>query len=177
MEEQNIGKIIEAVKKNDSEAIALLFRLVRPVIMRLCCLYLKNIQEVEDASEDIIFKVYSNILSLKDVNCFWGWLRRIIENHCKDIKRKKNEGIFSIELIEEPDKKNRVEKEILEDLYMAISALPLHYREILLLRYYEKKSIKEISNITEKSPATIKKYLSMARKQLKDSLLHMDKEE
>jgi RNA polymerase sigma-70 factor (ECF subfamily) len=46
--------------------------------------------------------------------------------------------------------------------------LPVKYQEVLSLRYFEKKSIAEISQIMSKRPGTIKSLLSRGTKKLRE---------
>ncbi|HHX52176.1 MAG TPA: sigma-70 family RNA polymerase sigma factor, partial [Erysipelothrix sp.] len=48
--------------------------------------------------------------------------------------------------------------------------LPLKYRQVIYLHYYEGYSIKEISNLLNKNESTIKTQLSRARERLKGVL-------
>ena len=52
------------------------------------------------------------------------------------------------------------------DIYYAVLKLPIKYRTVVHLYYYENYNIKEISKITNSNENTVKTRLSRARKQL-----------
>ena len=52
------------------------------------------------------------------------------------------------------------------DVYYAVQKLPLKYKTVIYLYYYESYSIKEISKILHTNENTIKTRLSRARKEL-----------
>ena len=53
------------------------------------------------------------------------------------------------------------------ELYYAVLNLPIKYRTVIHLYYYENYSIKEISKILKMKENTVKSQLSRAREQLK----------
>lgn len=55
-------------------------------------------------------------------------------------------------------------------LWEAVQLLPLPYRTVVTLYYYENLSVKEIGKITDSRPDAVKKRLSRAREQLKQIL-------
>ena len=57
-----------------------------------------------------------------------------------------------------------------EDLFAAVMALPLKYRVVIHLFYYEDYSVKEIADILNISRDNVKTRLTRGRKQLKERL-------
>ena len=57
-----------------------------------------------------------------------------------------------------------------EQVCSAIQQLPLEFREIILLREYEKFSYEEIATLLNCPPATVMSRLARARSKLRDSL-------
>jgi len=49
----------------------------------------------------------------------------------------------------------------------ALSGLPLHYRQVLILKYVEEIPVLEISQIMERSPKSVEGLLTRARKELR----------
>ena len=56
------------------------------------------------------------------------------------------------------------------EIYYAVSELPLKYRTIIYLHYYEGYKVKEISKILKIKENTVKSQLVRAREQLKNKL-------
>ncbi len=57
-----------------------------------------------------------------------------------------------------------------EDIRKILFSLPLHYRQVLLLKYVEKLPVLEIGEIMERSPKSIEGLLTRARKEFQTKL-------
>ena len=55
-------------------------------------------------------------------------------------------------------------------LWEQLQTLPLKYREVLILHYYEELNIEKIANLLSISPNTVKTRLRRAKNRLKDTL-------
>lgn len=66
--------------------------------------------------------------------------------------------------------RNLVNNEISKQLANSIMQLPLKYREIILLFYYEELSIQEISELINMNENTVKTRLNRGREKLKPLL-------
>ncbi len=103
---------------------------------------------------------------------------RIAINHCKDYLKSwynKNVVITDEEPANNITKKEMVEqvviqKEADDELISAIMTLPIKYREVIYLFYYEELPIKEISVLTETGDNTVKTRLKRAKELLKERL-------
>jgi len=60
-----------------------------------------------------------------------------------------------------------------EAIRQAINSLPLHYKEIILLKYIDEMSVEEIGIATDRSVKSVEGILSRARKILKEKILKM----
>ena len=102
------------------------------------------VNDKEDASDVVnesILKAYEKLEHLKNEELFKTWILRIVHNTAIEMIRKN---------------KKMVEKQT--------------YREDKILFYYENLSVEEISQITNTNILTVRKQLSMVRKQLKELL-------
>ena len=57
--------------------------------------------------------------------------------------------------------------ETADTIKKALEALPLKYREVLILRYFEDRDYKEISDILRKPPGTVATLLNRAKSKFK----------
>jgi len=179
--------IIERAKK-DPEAFGVLFEQNYPAIFGYV------LRRVEDwtASKDITSEVF-----LKALKSLWryrwqgipfsSWLYRIATNEVRMYFRKGQRPIVSLDqLMEEigfePIDPQTLDAERLEaerklreyDEFLAIRskilALPIKYQDVIMLRYFERKSVKEIAEILNKKEGTVKSLLSRGIRKLKDLL-------
>jgi RNA polymerase sigma-70 factor, ECF subfamily len=144
-------------------------------ILHLVFTYVKNRATAEDLTQEIFIKCYEKLDQFNHQASIKTWLYRIASNHCKDYLRSWH--YRKISLNEKigyytPSKAKQVEEEIItknqeEYLSYAVMALPLKYREIVFLHYYEELSLTEISKVTTVNINTIKTRLKRAKELLK----------
>ncbi|MED4205698.1 sigma-70 family RNA polymerase sigma factor [Neobacillus mesonae] len=147
-------------------------------ILQLTFSYVNNKAVAEDLTQDIFVKCYKNLHTYNGKSKLRTWLWRIAINHCKDfLKSWYNKNVVITE--EAPamnvTKKEMVEekviqKEVDDQLITAVMSLPIKYREVIYLHYYEDMQIKEIALLTEVSNNTIKTRLRRAKELLKERL-------
>ena len=96
-----------------------------------------------------------------------AWLIVTVTNVCRDMLRRKRRTELNIEdfhtLAAEPAETD-------DTLMEAILALPDSYKTVIYMYYYEGYSTTETAKILDKSPNTIKTWLSRARAKLKEQL-------
>lgn len=147
-------------------------------ILRLVYSYVNDKELAEDLTQDIFVKCYKSLHTYKGRSSLRTWLWRIAINHCKDfLKSWYNKHVV---ISEEQPITHRTTKEMVEEvviqkeeddqLITAIMTLPIKYREVIYLFYYEELLIKEIAVITEASVNTVKTRLRRAKELLKERL-------
>ncbi|MGQ0437829.1 sigma-70 family RNA polymerase sigma factor, partial [Bacillus sp. B-TM1] len=106
------------------------------------------------------------------------WLWRIAINHCKDyLKSWYNKKVIATEddFTYMGSQKESVEQTVIQnaedrELASAVMNLPIKYREVIYLFYYEELSIKEVAIVIEVKENTIKTRLKKAKELLKKGL-------
>ena len=153
--------------KNEAEANRAV-TLYADMVRRICFMYLKNYEDVEDVFQEVFLKyiLYEKIFE-SDAH-EKAWLIRVAINACKDILRSPfHKKVCSIEDIDlEPFYIQETEGELLSCIF----CLPSKYRDVLYLFYYEGYSAVEIAEIMHKKVNTIYTWLDRARKALKEQL-------
>jgi RNA polymerase sigma-70 factor (ECF subfamily) len=144
---------------------------------------LKRIADV-DATKDIVsetfFKALKNLWQFEWRNIsFSAWLFRIANNEISNYFRKGKIKKVSLDKIKEPFTVDNPLSEVLEAeenlkkhkdfliLHQNISKLNLRYQEVIVLRFFEKKRIKEIAEILGKKEGTVKSLIHRALEKLK----------
>lgn len=147
-------------------------------ILQLAYSYVNNQAIAEDLTQDIFVKCYKNLHTYSGNAKLRTWLWRIAINHCKDFHRswyQKNVVIAGEEFPIHGTKKELVEQTVIQreeddELITAIMTLPIKYREVIYLFYYEEMPIKEIAAVTETGVNTVKTRLRRAKELLKERL-------
>jgi len=137
-----------------------------------------------DIAADTFLKAYLKIASFswKEISIL-TWLYRIATNEVNYYYRKNKVASISLDLLgsqannlfdfaDYQSEKQAIENELKlsEDfarVHRALKKLDLKYHEVLSLRFFEKKSLKEISEILNKKEGTIKSLLSRGLDKLK----------
>lgn len=148
-------------------------------ILHLVYTYVKNRTTAEDLTQEIFLKCYEKLNQFNQQATLKTWVYRIASNHCKDYLRSWHYRKITLSdkiLDYIPSKSKQVEEEIIANseeniLTNAVMNLPLKYREVVFLHYYEELSLAEISKITKVNINTIKTRLKRAKELLKDKMI------
>lgn len=169
-------ELVKAAQSGDHDAMVTLLREIEGYVYRTAYYIVGNEQDALDASQEALLRVYTRINSYKEKALFKTWVHRIVTNLCIDQFRRRKPTVS----IDEHDMvfptKDDVELESLsifvaKDIEEAIVKLPDHHRAVVVLRYIQDLSYKEIAESLDLPLNTVKSYLFRARKQLQD-LLH-----
>lgn len=152
--------------KNNRETAADLLDLYGNDILRLAYSYLHNLQDSEDILQETLIRYIQKAPTEIRANQQKAWLLRVASNLCKDRIRYKN-----VHITDELKETLADEKaDNLSFIWDAVKSLPVKYREVIHLFYYEGYSTKEISAILEKKESTVRSVLRRGRQQLKNIL-------
>jgi len=128
----------------------------------------KNPCDAEDVVQMTFLKLIRTKTVFEDETHIRKWLIRVAVNECHGIWRsfwKKN--VLSLEeMTYEPSFSSTG----YSNLFYAVQELPVKYREVIHLYYYEDYSIREIADILHISETAIQTRLMRARSQLKQQL-------
>mgnify|MGYP003776716621 CR=1 FL=1 len=146
------------------------------MVFNKCLSFSKNSQEAEDICQDIFIKLLIKIKSFKGDSKFSTWLYSFTYNHCVNYyhrnKFKKHENyILNIEQI--PDEvptqssDDDLEQQLkLKKLKAALGLIPNEDKEILILKYQDFKSIKDLMELHNAGESAIKMRLKRAKEKL-----------
>ncbi|MBB6453266.1 RNA polymerase sigma-70 factor (ECF subfamily) [Salirhabdus euzebyi] len=136
------------------------------MVFRLCLVQLKNKADAEDAFQEIFIKLFEKSPLFHDEKHLKAWLITVTSNHCKNKFRsywyKNRVNIEEIIIPIENKKDQEVIKYVME--------LPLKYRTVIYLYYYEGYSTKEIAGLLKSKEATVRTRLARGRELLKHHL-------
>ncbi len=143
-----------------------------------CIALLKNEAHAKDATQEIFMKIFLNLSSFSGRSQFSTWLYSVTYNYCIDfIRKKKRRGdIFSDEMEkaegaedDEVDDKELLEMKV-EHLREVLSRIAPDDRYVLLMKYQEGMSIKEIGEVLDKSESAVKMKIKRAKSRAKSTL-------
>jgi RNA polymerase sigma-70 factor, ECF subfamily len=186
--ETMINKRIKQVKKGDQNAFAEIVDLYKDKIYQLCYRMLGNAHEAEDIAQEAFIRAFVNIHTYDMSKKFSTWLYRIATNLSIDRIRKKKpdyyldaevsgtdgltmysqvsaEGALPEDELETMELQETIQKEILK--------LPDKYRTVIVLKYIDELSLKEIGDILDVPIGTVKTRIHRGREALRKQLRHL----
>jgi RNA polymerase sigma-70 factor (ECF subfamily) len=137
-----------------------------------------TVEEAEDLLQDIFIKAYRHLNRFNPKLKFSSWIYRIAHNETINQYRKKKSYSATIDSFIENDDADHlaglieetleidndyISKENAEKVNAALAKLPDKYREVLILRYFEDQSYKEISDILRKPTGTVATLINRAK--------------
>jgi len=144
-------------------------------LTKLAYNYVKDWRLAEDIVQDVFIACYKKYEKIDEIISFKSWIFRLTINKSKDVLKSSafrkvviNSSLFTLFSSKElSPEKNLLKRNEEEFLSLSVLSLPVKYREIIILYYYEECSIEEIKGILGVNPNTIKTRLSRARVRLK----------
>jgi len=137
--------------------------------------YTKDWNLAEDIVQDVFITCYKEYENIDKIVSFKAWIFRITINKCKDLLKSSifkrvvtNSNLLTLTKSSELSPEMAILKSGEEEsLLTCVLELPIKYREVITLYYYEELSIEEISEILKINRNTIKTRLNRARMKLK----------
>ncbi|MEO4052660.1 sigma-70 family RNA polymerase sigma factor [Solibacillus sp. CAU 1738] len=156
--------LVKKAIKGDNEAFLALMHSYEEALYRTAFSYLKNEGDSLEAIQEVTYRAYKSIKTVKEPTYFKTWLIRIMMNYCQDVIKKSKrevleERILSIQGITEDFTFLEVEE--------ALLTLSDYERELLHLKYFEEVKIKEIAVMWNTPEGTIKTRLHKALRSLR----------
>lgn len=141
-----------------------------------CISLLKDEALAKDATQEIFLKVFLNLSRFGEKSRFSTWVYSITYNYCIDYlrRKKKQKAIFSDELENAPDvpAQEISDKVILEmeitKLKTVMEKIPPGDKAILLMKYQDGMSIKEIAGVLDKTDSAVKMKIKRAKAKAQD---------
>ncbi|MBB6454883.1 RNA polymerase sigma-70 factor (ECF subfamily) [Salirhabdus euzebyi] len=146
------------------------------IVKRIIFTYLKNHAQTDDIFQEFLITVYQKLDTFKGEAKLKSWLCRIAINKCKDYLRSPLHRLIllkdqiQVSNSEKSAEQISIEEENRQHIVNAIFQLPIKYREIFVLRYYQSLSIQEISEWLEMNESTVKTRLARGKKKLETRL-------
>ena len=161
----------KAIAGNDDAFLSLMY-IHKDALYRTALAYLKNEGDALEAIQEVTFRAYEKIHSLKKPEYAKTWLVRIMMNYCRDILRKQNRLIVDEDIVMQHGFSQDYTYLEVEE---AMAKLTEEQRELIHMKYLQDVKIKEIAEMASIPEGTVKTRLYKALKSLR--LFFDDKEE
>ena len=172
-DEELVSKIVE---KNDTHLFAVLYDRYAPVVYNKCYGFSKNKEEAQDLTHDVFIQLFVKLRSFKGRSKFSTWLYSFTYNFCVNYvqrnKEKKKEKVTVVtDQIKEDGNVDEIDDSTLfelksDKLAKALEIIPVAEKMILLMKYQDDMSIKEISLALDLGDSAVKMRLKRAKEKV-----------
>ncbi|MCA1055928.1 sigma-70 family RNA polymerase sigma factor [Rossellomorea aquimaris] len=160
-------------KSNKDELLERAMEEYGRAVLYMAYSYVKDHGLAEDIAQEAFVKCYSKMDSFRGESSLKTWLMRITINQCKDhLKRWDTRKILFTNKVSEilqehgnPESKT-IHGEKRSELHSKLLKLPVKYREVLFLHYYQELKVNEVAEVLELNPSTVKTRLKTGRERL-----------
>ncbi|MBP7821685.1 MAG: RNA polymerase sigma factor [Saprospiraceae bacterium] len=135
-----------------------------------CISLLKEEEWAEDATQDIFLKIFLNLCNFSEKSKFSTWIYSITYNYCIDLlrRKKKDRTIFSepnenFQDVAEEDNDHRIFEIEVDRLVVVLDNIAIADKAVLLMKYQDDMSIKEIAESMDKTESAIKMKIKRAK--------------
>jgi RNA polymerase sigma factor, sigma-70 family len=163
---EKIEELVAEVQNGQSEQYRPLIQHFQRRIHVYCFHMLGNSSEAEDAVQEVFLKAYMSIAAYKPAISFSAWLYRIAHNHCLNLIKQRKKRLQLVDLLSRlpfHESSSADPNDLVEDI---LEQLPVHDRQLLILRGLEEWSFAEIAEVTGLKEATLRKQFERLRKRI-----------
>ncbi|WP_232304814.1 MULTISPECIES: RNA polymerase sigma factor [Maribacter] len=162
----------DIVEKRDTMLFGVLYDRYSKLVYNKCYGFAKSQKEAEDLTQDVFLMLFVKLGSFKGKSKFSTWLYSFTYNFCvnyvnRDKGRKIGDKSNSIDDTELELSMEVTDESLLElqvsKLKQALEMIPPEDKSILLLKYQDGVSIKELETLLELGPSAIKMRLKRAK--------------
>ena len=171
------AELLKNIRAGDEQSFATLYEKYKRRLFAYCYRLVQDYHSAEDIVQITFVKAYESLGTLDKPELFYYWLFTIARNEVYgSIRKKRSNGAIhalgdeeEVWDMESPHTQ-MVQKETSEIVQFLLNQLKVEYREVLILRQYDKLSYAEIAAITGDTISSVESRLFKARKALAKKL-------
>jgi RNA polymerase sigma-70 factor (ECF subfamily) len=179
-------EIVARILRGEQQLLELLYDRYSARIFHKCLSLIKDREASKDCTHDIIVKVFMNLAKYKGTAAFSLWVHSITYNYCMDYLQKQKRMDFSefaeSELDGVANDDESLENKLLQDLKLTqleivFEKLNPDDKMLLMMRYQDGMSVRDISESLGVGESAIKMRLKRSRDRLGDLIIDLEKKE
>ena len=170
----NMKRLVKKAQKGNDKAYLELFQQYEADIYRMAYVYVKNKNDALDVVQEVAYQSFKNIRTLNKPEYFKTWLMKITINCALNVINKNKKVVPLIPKFEVHT------EEGVKDIAMSLSLRELmdilqeDEKSVILLKYYNDRTLKEISDILDIPLGTAKSILYRALNKLRQNLKEVE---
>lgn len=163
------------VAKNDTLLFGVLYDRYAKMVYNKCYGFARSQDEAEDLTQDVFLMLFVKLASFKGKSKFSTWLYSFTYNFCVNYVNRNKQRKMSDKSVPMDDVDYKVADEVSDEriyemkankLEKALGMISAEDKSILLLKYQDGASIKELSGLMELGESAIKMRLKRAKAKL-----------
>ena len=168
--------LVLAALRGDEAAFRELYEVYREPLWTLINSLVRDPLQAQDVLQNVFFKAFRGLGGFRFQSCLFTWIYRIAHNECRNHLRKRGLPLIplgaiigsrdEIDVAEVPDRPDGCQAA----LRSAVMELPFKMREVIVLKYMEDLSYKEMSRILGCPPGTVASRLNRALAELEERM-------
>lgn len=165
--------LFRRMESGDNDALQELIAMYYPEILRYCMWNAPDRHMAEDAAQETFLKAIRYFDRYVHKGRFRAFLYQVAANTCIDMKRKRYLTDVGYEqLTQEPEYEERGFQTVDGSLQLRqmVAALPAEWQDIVILRYGQELSMREIAQIVRLPLRTVQSRLRLALKKLRKEM-------
>jgi RNA polymerase sigma-70 factor (ECF subfamily) len=145
-------------------------------VFRLAKILLVSREEAEDATQELIFKLWRNKEKLSDYKNVEAFAMTMTKNYCYDRLKSKQASNLTLVHSNYKEKDTSLDKKVEHNdsvnlVHKLIEKLPEQQKTIIQLRDIEQYDFDEICKMVDMKPTAVRVALSRARKTIREELI------
>lgn len=171
------------LRQGEQQLLEVLYDRYSNKVYHKCLSLIKDRESSKDCTHDIMVKVFMNLVNFKGKSSFSLWVHSITYNYCMDYLQKQKRMEFNDyntgDYEQIADNEMELEHKILQDIQLThlevvFEDLNPEEKIILMMRYQDSMSVKEIADALEIGESAVKMRLKRSRDHLAELLKEME---
>jgi RNA polymerase sigma-70 factor, ECF subfamily len=166
--------LVHRAQRGDQNAFAKLYDEYFNQIQRFVLFKISDKEKTEELINTIFTKTFQYLLKNEEIDNFRALLYQIARHAIIDFYRSQGQHLVSLDEIQEKNynEQNNLDERIdikidLEKIKEALNKIPDHYKEVLVLRFVEELSFKEIGKMIDQKEATVRMIVHRGLKEMR----------
>ncbi|MBY9078797.1 sigma-70 family RNA polymerase sigma factor [Paenibacillus sp. HN-1] len=181
MKEIDLTPLLIRMRQGDEEAFQIVYESTRDHAYRLIGYLTRNQHDVADIMSEVYVELFRSLHSYDPKRSFSSWFNGLIVRQVRNWKRKEWRLFRIAEKLKvgiSNSSDQTEERRIQEvgdrlDLLPILQTLPLKFREVIVLRYYQDCTLEEIAELLKVPLGTVKSRHHQALKHLRRRFEHL----
>ena len=160
------AELVKAVLSGDRGAFADIVRRYERTVRIIARSFVPDHHTAEDVAQETFLAAYRKLGSLRSGAALGAWIARIARRQAVQLGRRASAAATAELVVDPPAGTARLDDES-RRLLAEVWDLPSHERAVVMMRYFERRTAREIAEVLDRPVGTVTKQLSRAYEHLR----------